>query len=304
MSIIGKMFTNFSDLEVEPNQVKGCGYYPTYANMNHACRANTKTFKYPDQRLEVRAQVSITKGEDISTQYMKSMKATFARRPVLRSNWFFDCSCERCEDPEEFGSFVSALLCTRPAPSNDKTCAGTVLSINPTVGDANWQCCQCSAIYDSQHVLNIINYVSSEVKNCPEEDVDTVHHYERVLHQFSTMLHPHHYQVIEIKEKLAQILGNFAPYTLHSMPRHLKERKRQLCQDVLDVIARVDPGFTKTRGLMLSEMNKVNLILAKEDLSKSMDDIVYKKQWERACLEKQFLHMYLAYYQNLFHSKL
>lgn len=29
-------------------------------------------------------------------------------------------------------------------------------------------------------VLNIINYVSSEVKNCPEEDVDTVHHYERV----------------------------------------------------------------------------------------------------------------------------
>lgn len=36
-----------------------------------------------------------------------------------------------------------------------------------------------------------------------------------------------------------------------------------LYQDVLDVIARVDPGFTKTRGLMLSEMNKVNLILAK-----------------------------------------
>ena len=34
-------------------------------------------------------------------------------------------------------------------------------------------------------------------------------------------------------------------------------------EDVLDVIARVDPGFTKTRGLMLSEMNKVNLILAK-----------------------------------------
>lgn len=43
---------------------------------------------------------------------------------------------------------------------------------------------------------------------------------------------------------------------------------------------------------------------SQEDLSKSMDDIVYKKQWERACLEKQFLHMYLAYYQNLFHSKL
>ena len=87
--------------------------------------------------------------------------------------------------------------------------------------------------------------------------------YVQVLHQFSSLLHPHHYQIIEIKEKLAQILGNFAPYSLLSMPRHLKERKRQLCQDVLDVIGKVDPGFTKTRGIMLSEMNKVNLLLAK-----------------------------------------
>ena len=62
--ILGKMFTNFGDLEVGPDQARGCGYYPIYANMNHACRfeqsfaqylknifiyidfrANTKTFK-------------------------------------------------------------------------------------------------------------------------------------------------------------------------------------------------------------------------------------------------------------------
>ena len=97
-------------------------------------------------------------------------------------------------------------------------------------------------------VLNIITEISEEVKSAREEDQDCVHHYERVsvsqlaviyiryneseqvLHQFSSLLHPHHYLIIEIKEKLAQILGNFPPYSLLSLPRHLKERKIQLCQ--------------------------------------------------------------------------
>ena len=38
MSVVGKMLTNFGELEVRADQEKGCGYYPTYANMNHACR--------------------------------------------------------------------------------------------------------------------------------------------------------------------------------------------------------------------------------------------------------------------------
>ena len=37
-AVLGKMFTNCGDLEVGPNQSRGCGYYPTYANMNHHCR--------------------------------------------------------------------------------------------------------------------------------------------------------------------------------------------------------------------------------------------------------------------------
>ena len=89
---LGKMFTNCGDLELSPAHARGCGYYPTYANMNHNCRANTKTFKYPgDQRLEVRAQEAISRGQEISTQYVTSMKATFARRPVLRAKWYFSC---------------------------------------------------------------------------------------------------------------------------------------------------------------------------------------------------------------------
>ena len=41
---------------------------------------------------------------------------------------------------------------------------------------------------------------------------------------------------------------------------------------MLDVISRVDPGFTKTRGIMLSEMNKAKLLLAKERQSLKRTD--------------------------------
>ena len=58
LSVLGKMFTNCGDLELPATHGRGNGFYPTYANMNHSCRANTKTFKYSDQRLEVRAQVT------------------------------------------------------------------------------------------------------------------------------------------------------------------------------------------------------------------------------------------------------
>ena len=150
----------------------GCGYYPTYANMNHACRANTKTFKYPDQVLEVRAQEAIPRGQEISTQYVTSMKATFARRPVLRAKWFFDCLCNRCEkyifickiffcniaglDPTECGSLLAALRCTRPAPAVSKPCGGAVLSLDPCRGEADWRCRDCGADYSCQYVVDTV----------------------------------------------------------------------------------------------------------------------------------------------------
>ena len=116
--VVGKMFTNCGDLELSPAYARGCGYYPTYANMNHNCRANTKTFKYAsDQKLEVRAQEAITCGQEISTQYVTSMKATFARRPVLRAKWYFDCGCDRQgylqRISELFYTFLSYLSSNR-----------------------------------------------------------------------------------------------------------------------------------------------------------------------------------------------
>ena len=58
----------------------------------HQCFDGPQTFKRgSDQRLEVRAQLVIPAGAEITTQYTTSLKATYARRPMLRAKWFFDC---------------------------------------------------------------------------------------------------------------------------------------------------------------------------------------------------------------------
>ena len=102
--------------------------------------------------------------------------------------------------------------------------------------------------------------------------------------------------------KLAQILGNSAPYQLSTLSRPLQERKIQLCQEMLEVISIVDPGFTKQRGIMLSELNKTKLNLTKQNFSENTSNPLFKKLFEKACREKQFLCMYLAHYQNMFHG--
>ena len=173
--------------------------------------------------------------------------------------------------------------------------------------------------------------MSRDAEASSRAEEDGVQRLERLLHESGALLHPQHAAVIDIKTQLAKIYGNYAPYTLPSLPRPLKERKIQvsredifsyiiygesivrmyrgfmfqLCQDMLDVICKVDPGFTRERGVMLSEMNKTKLVLAKQNLASpgNLDNPVYRKQWERACLEKQFLNMYLAYYQNMFNRK-
>ena len=155
------------------------------------------------------------------------MKATYARRPVLRAKWYFDCACDRCCDPTECGSYLSALLCPSPSPS--KPCSGTVLSCNPLSGSSDWTCHTCGALYTAECVLTLVSEASTMIDSPREED-DMIQHYERTIHHYSSTIHPSHYLIMGIKEKLAQFYGNFIPYKLLDLPRHLKERKIQVVQ--------------------------------------------------------------------------
>ena len=71
------------------------------------------------------------------------------------------------------------------------------------------------------------------------EEEDVVQHYERVLHKLSSQLHPYNHLMIDVKQKLALLYGNIDKYSIMTMGRPAKQRKVQLCMEVMDCQAKV-----------------------------------------------------------------
>ena len=87
------------------------GFYPVFSNINHSCISNCKPVKTKDMRVEVRAKRDIEAGEEISIQYLIETQPTRVRRQLIYRKWFFMCSCDRCQDNTECGTYLDALLC-------------------------------------------------------------------------------------------------------------------------------------------------------------------------------------------------
>ena len=59
---VGLLSTNNANFSMGEGHGKGAGLYVTYSRVNHGCWCNTKTLKYKDNRLELRASEPIKKG--------------------------------------------------------------------------------------------------------------------------------------------------------------------------------------------------------------------------------------------------
>ena len=72
--MIGILKTNGMKLEPHGPEkgISGVGLYPIYCLLNHSCYSNTNYVKFPDYHLELRSQVPIKRGEEISTRYISA----------------------------------------------------------------------------------------------------------------------------------------------------------------------------------------------------------------------------------------
>ena len=65
-----------------------------------------------DFTVVLRARQNILEGEEITISYVPPVYGLHKRKLDLANEWYFDCSCARCSDVTEFGTFVSALKCS------------------------------------------------------------------------------------------------------------------------------------------------------------------------------------------------
>ena len=119
----------------------------------------------------------------------------------------------------------------------------------------------------------------------------------RYIYEQSKNLHWQNYILINAKMKLGLLYGNVRPYTMDKLNRVMLERKRQVCQDVLDTLSKVDSGYTSWRSSMLSELTRTKILIAKQDFKEKK---IPQSELFNILASEKMLKCYLAYHQKLF----
>lgn len=105
------IFLQVNGHEVPLTEPPYVAIYNEASMLEHNCRPNCcKSFTSSGELLIIAAQ-QIEPGAHLTITYTDSLWSTPNRRHYLFETKFFACSCNRCSDPTEYGTYFSALKC-------------------------------------------------------------------------------------------------------------------------------------------------------------------------------------------------
>nr|XP_022900334.1 protein msta isoform X1 [Onthophagus taurus] len=239
--------------------------YPIACSMEHNCIPNTiHSFEdeFANYRITMRAALPIKKGERITTMYTHSLWGTQARREHLKETKYFSCSCERCKDPTEMGTYLSALRCLG---SETKPCGGNQLPLNPLDDKTEWACDKCEIKIGNIQASYLINQIGDDVDQVQLSN-PTVRELDNLLSKLLTFLHPNHYHCFSVKHSLVQLFGYQQGYLPNQISDDQLKRKAKMCRDMLDITSKIDPGNSRLclyTGVLLHELHLADVIYVK-----------------------------------------
>lgn len=104
--------------EINKSGYKYQGFYVKTLKVAHNCIPNSKLM-FVNDNLLLMSTVKINKGELITCSYVKTMIGTLERKEQLL-NKGIDCSCKRCADPTELGTFAGSVYCFTCAENEEE----------------------------------------------------------------------------------------------------------------------------------------------------------------------------------------
>ena len=266
----------------------GFGLFPVFSTLSHSCVANTRRC-VDGERLTVRATVPVKCGEEIKTSYIYPDIGSVMRRSQIRSTWYFDCSCERCSDPTELGTYLSCLRCTG--------CQGRVLPQHAMDYDSAWACDGCGDCITADEALEKTQAMRKMFEECGEG----IEEKENLIQKLANVCHPQHYLIMQIKKDLSLRYGNTESSMMSQLTDKQLARKMMLCQEWMAVMGKVDMGFTLSKGRILeevvksklenmkrSQMSKLQLLMEMKGVMKLVKEVGKCKQFEAEEEQKQF----------------
>ncbi|CAG7815002.1 unnamed protein product [Allacma fusca] len=153
------------------------------------------------------------------------MNNTEQRHQDMKSNWLFTCTCRRCEDEGELGTFMSS---------------GTIGSKITTISDG------CL-----ENGTDSIYHIKSSLPN-DFSDVDSL---ETWLQKFDTdkYLHPNHSIFSQVKLFLSLYYGRQLG-GIKALTNERLLRKYQFCCEIMEIFKIIYPGVYQCKGELLFEL--------------------------------------------------
>ncbi|XP_017465315.1 PREDICTED: protein msta [Rhagoletis zephyria] len=251
-----------------PDEGQLRGIYPRAALLAHSCISNVQSCIDESYQLKMFVTRDVSKGEMLYNCYTNVLLGTDERRNMLKVGKYFDCKCERCEDPTELGSHMSSFMCARCA--ENKREGGFIVkqmrkqyavqkpqpqtqqqsSKNLPKQAWVWQCLQCGHTLPVDTVDQLVERAKEEMFHAK----DDITRYELLLAKLTRYFHPNHYLLLDIKQNIAAILRSILQNFTLQPGRKVYERKVRLCQDIFGVLQIILPGISRLKAIVLYEM--------------------------------------------------
>jgi len=231
--------------------------------MNHSCVANTRVCKRKNHVVCIRAQTPILKGEEIFLKYTSFFAGQIERSELIQDNWNFCCECARCIDPSDLGSNFDTMNCTK--------CKGTTL---PKFNDlsAPWVCGKCGDSLAREKVRQI----QDELSRKTADSAGDLKLLEVLLTENLKLFHTNHHQMVLIKVQIILEFGKLMEAQAKigkSWSLKQVRRKVELCEQVLDVMNRIDPGLSETKSQIMHELSAPKLMLLQYNLGTGKQEL-------------------------------
>lgn len=234
--------------------------------LEHSCIPNTKHVfglftkdRSELYRITLKVVLPILKGDHIATMYSHALWGTQARRQHLKETKHFSCKCQRCSDPTELGTYLSAMKCF----GDDKgPCDGIHLPEDPLDEETDWACSKCSVKVNNSQINMLVSQMGEEVENVQMMG-GSVSMLENLLCRLSTFLHPNHYHLYSIKHSLIQLYGRQPSY----MSEEILDKKIKMCKDLIGITTTLDPGNARLSlysAVLHHELHSALVLLSKK----------------------------------------
>ncbi|XP_054268253.1 SET domain-containing protein SmydA-8-like [Macrosteles quadrilineatus] len=259
LKVAAVLDTNSFEIRRDKGNIRIRGLYPKAAMMSHSCKPNTKHFFVGDDfTMVVMATTDIKKGEIINATYTQTLWSTQERRQHLKISKCFDCDCERCVDPTEFNTFISCILCSK--------CKGYMLCEDPLDPSSRWKCHKCSHLINTKQMAFGNEALKRELENTGK----TIPILEALVNKYlkdeGSVLHPTNCHIIQAKHALIQLYG----VHLSELSSEQLDYAESICNDLLDLADKLDPGMTRFRGTLLYDLQAIKVVKVKAEFEKDL----------------------------------